>query len=70
METWADYAAEGRACLLQHNYERLNQLVNANFDLRAPIYEIDPGNLEMVHLARKGRHGELRRIGRGHRRNL
>jgi glucuronokinase len=27
-------------------------LVNANFDLRARIYQIDRGNLEMVHTAR------------------
>ena len=52
METWAGYAAEGRACLLQRNYTRLNQLVDANFDLRAKIYQIDPGNLEMVYMAR------------------
>ena len=52
METWAGYAAEGRACLLERNYSRLNHLVDANFDLRAKIYRIDPGNLEMVHMAR------------------
>ncbi|MCU1233441.1 MAG: kinase [Candidatus Solibacter sp.] len=52
METWAGYAAEGRACLLERNYDRLNQLVDANFDLRAKIYNIDPGNLEMVKTAR------------------
>ena len=28
-------------CLLQRNYERLNELVDANFDLRARIYRID-----------------------------
>ena len=52
MQTWAGYAAEGRACLMEHNYERLNQLVDANFDLRAKIYQIDAGNLEMVRTAR------------------
>src|SRR5664280_1328456 len=52
MATWAGYAAEGRACLLQRNYARLNRLVDANFDLRAKIYHIDPGNLEMVQMAR------------------
>ncbi|MEO8597874.1 MAG: GHMP kinase [Candidatus Solibacter sp.] len=52
METWAAYAAEGRDCLLQGNYGRLKELVDANFDLRARIYRIDPGNLEMVSLAR------------------
>src|ERR1700688_3979251 len=53
METWAGYAAEGRECLLQRRYDRLNELINANFDLRARIYQIDKGNLEMVHTARQ-----------------
>ena len=52
METWASYAAEGRHCLLQRDYRRLKELVDANFDLRARIYQIDPGNLEMVRMAR------------------
>ncbi len=53
MRTWAGYAEEGRECLLQHRYDRLNDLVNANFDLRSRIYRIDGGNLELVHTARK-----------------
>lgn len=53
MRTWASYAEEGRACLLERRYDRLGQLVNANFDLRAQIYQIDKGNLEMVHAARR-----------------
>lgn len=53
MQTWAGYAEEGRACLLSRNYNRLHELVNANFDLRARIYQIDPGNLEMVNAARQ-----------------
>jgi glucuronokinase len=52
METWAGYAAEGRACLLKRDYARLSQLVDANFDLRAKIHRIDPGNREMVMMAR------------------
>ena len=32
--------------------ETLDRLINANFDLRARIYQIDRGNLEMVHAAR------------------
>jgi len=52
METWARYAEEGRTCLLERNYARLDELVDANFDLRAKIYRIDPGNLEMVQTAR------------------
>lgn len=53
MTLWASYAEQGRECLLQRDYERLNELVNANFDLRSRIYQIDSGNLEMVHTARK-----------------
>jgi glucuronokinase len=53
MTTWAGYAEEGRACLMQRDYARLDQLVNANFDLRARIYRIDAGNLQMVHTARQ-----------------
>ncbi len=53
MQTWAGYAQEGRDCLLRRDYARLNTLINANFDLRAGIYRIDPGNLELVHTARQ-----------------
>ena len=53
MRTWAGYAEEGKACLLERRYDRLGELVNANFDLRAQIYQIDKGNLEMVNAARK-----------------
>jgi glucuronokinase len=53
MKTWADYAAEGRECLLRRDYQRLGELIDANFDLRARIHQIDQGNLEMVHAARK-----------------
>jgi len=53
MKTWAGYAAEGRECLLRRDYQRLGELIDANFDLRASIYRIDHGNLEMVQTARK-----------------
>jgi len=53
MRTWASYAEEGRDCLLRRDYQRLGQLIDANFDLRSRIYHIDPGNLEMVRTARK-----------------
>jgi glucuronokinase len=53
MKTWAGYAERGRECLLRHSYGELDELINANFDLRARIYQIDKGNLEMVHTARK-----------------
>jgi len=53
MKTWASYAEQGRSALLDRDYDRLNELINANFDLRAKIYRISDGNLEMVHTARK-----------------
>lgn len=53
MKTWAGYAEQGRECLLRRDYDRLGELIDSNFDLRASIYQIDQGNLEMVHTARK-----------------
>jgi glucuronokinase len=53
MATWASYAAQGRQALLERDYRRLNQLINANFDLRAKLYGISEGNLEMIHAARR-----------------
>jgi glucuronokinase len=52
MQRWADIAAEGREALLGRDYERLNRLIDENFDLRKRIYRIDPGNLEMIETAR------------------
>jgi glucuronokinase len=53
MARWAQIAAEGRAAILQRDYRRLNELINENFDLRGRIYDIDEGNLEMIHGARR-----------------
>jgi glucuronokinase len=52
MQRWADIAAEGREALLGRDYDRLNQLIDENFDLRRRIYRIDPGNVEMIETAR------------------
>ncbi len=52
MKTWATYAAEGREAILTGDRARLHQLINANFDLRAKLYQLDAGNLEMIQLAR------------------
>lgn len=52
MKTWASYAERGRAALLARDYQTLDELINANFDLRARIYKIGQGNLEMVQAAR------------------
>jgi glucuronokinase len=53
MKTWAGYAEEGRAALLQRNHRRLGELINANFDLRTKLYRLGEGNLQMVRLARE-----------------
>jgi glucuronokinase len=52
MKTWASYAEQGRQCLLSRDYDGLNRLIDANFDLRARIYRISAGNLEMIQTAR------------------
>jgi len=38
---------------LRHDFRLLDELINANFDLRARIYRISEGNLEMVRTARQ-----------------
>jgi glucuronokinase len=52
MEEWARYAAEGREALLKGDVAALGKLIDANFDLRASIYTIGQGNLEMIQTAR------------------
>src|SRR5579864_5413512 len=37
MKTWASYAERGRQALLDRDYETLDQLIDANFDLRCKI---------------------------------
>jgi len=52
MRTWAGYAEQGRQALVARDYVTFDRLINANFDLRARIYQISRGNLEMIHTAR------------------
>jgi glucuronokinase len=52
MRTWAGYAEEGRQALLRRDYDTLDRLINANFDLRARIYRISDGNRQMIEAAR------------------
>ncbi|MCW5962859.1 MAG: hypothetical protein KIT83_02380 [Bryobacterales bacterium] len=52
MNTWASYAEQGRMALLRGDVARLGELVNANFDLRATVYQISEGNLEMIRRSR------------------
>jgi glucuronokinase len=53
MMLWASYAEQGRDCLLNGDFKRLDELVDANFDLRARLFRIDRGNLDMVQAARQ-----------------
>jgi len=53
MKLWASYAENGKRALIDRNREDLDRLIDANFDLRAKIYTIGEGNLEMVHTARQ-----------------
>jgi glucuronokinase len=52
MKTWASYAEQGKDCLLRGDFDGLNELIDANFDLRARIYRISGGNREMIAAAR------------------
>jgi glucuronokinase len=53
MKTWASYAERGRQALMERDYDTLDRLIDANFDLRAKVYKISAGNLEMVETARQ-----------------
>lgn len=53
MRTWAGYAEKGRNALLKQDHETLNDLIDANFDLRRKIYNIGAGNMEMILGARR-----------------
>jgi glucuronokinase len=53
MRMWASYAERGRQALLEGDRGTLNRLIDANFDLRAKLYPIARGNLEMIETARK-----------------
>lgn len=53
MRTWASYAERGRAAMQAGDYDTLDQLIDANFDLRAQLYHIDEGNLRLVQTARR-----------------
>jgi glucuronokinase len=52
METWASFAEQGRNMLVSGDHNGLDELIDANFDLRAKLYRIGEGNEEMIRLAR------------------
>ncbi len=53
MQHCADLALEGRRCLLERDHERLAELINENFDVRASVCTLNPRNVEIVMAARK-----------------
>jgi glucuronokinase len=53
MRTWAGFAEQGRAALLARDHKTLDRLLDANFDLRAKIYNVGEGNLQMIRTARE-----------------
>jgi glucuronokinase len=52
MQQFAELALEARSALLAGNHERLAELMNANFDLRRSIYQLPPGQIQLVEKAR------------------
>lgn len=53
MKYWGDITDEWRDSLLAKDYDKLSQLMNDNFDLRAKLYKLSEGNLRMVKIARE-----------------
>ena len=53
MQRWGEIAAEGRTAILNRDCVRLNRLIDENFDLRARIYNVGQGNLDMIFAARR-----------------
>ena len=52
MDRWAQITEEFRIALNEGNREKMNALINENFDLRKKTIRISKGNVEMVELAR------------------
>lgn len=52
MEEWADLAQQTRDMLIAGRGAEIGSLLNRNFDLRRSLYEISPGNIDMVETAR------------------
>ncbi len=52
IDSWAEITIQGRKALESGDRDRLNQLINQNFDLRRSVMNISHKNIEMVELAR------------------
>ena len=52
IDSWAKITVQGKKALETGDRDRLNQLINQNFDLRRSVMKISSKNIEMVELAR------------------
>jgi len=52
IDSWAEITVQGKKALETGDRDRLNQLINQNFDLRRSVMNISNKNIEMVELAR------------------
>ena len=52
IDSWAEITVQGKKALETGDRDRLNQLINQNFDLRKSVMKISSKNIEMVELAR------------------
>ncbi len=52
IDSWAKITVQGKKALETGDRDRLNQLINQNFDLRKSVMKISSKNIEMVELAR------------------
>jgi len=52
IDSWAEITVQGKKALETGDRDRLNQLINENFDLRRSVMNISSKNIEMVELAR------------------
>ncbi len=53
MATWANLTAKFRDALAKGHTDAMHQLLNANFDKRASLYDVGEGNRDMVATARR-----------------
>jgi glucuronokinase len=49
----AGLAVKGKELIINHDYDKLNELIDLNFDLRSRIMDISESNFEMIRLARE-----------------
>ncbi len=52
MQQFADFADRGRQAITTGDYSQFNELIDANFDLRRKICDLNPHHVEMIETAR------------------